>query len=154
MNLNQQFAGPMNGASRRAVADDFDSMPIAPLLAGARARGLAEAFEMLGVAAILIAADGDVLFANSEAQALFGPHLELVGERLRTGDDVSQRALRRMIEAALKGARRSSEMIVQRGDGQPALRLTATPVASADADPYQLLKAVILIDQARQRVVC
>jgi PAS domain-containing protein len=149
---NQQFAARTRGVSSGMVSDDFDCMPIAPLLAGARARGLAEAFEMLGVAAILIAADGDVLFANSEAQALFGPDLKLVGERLTTGDDVSQRALRRMMDAALRGPRRSGEMLVQRA-GQPALRLRATPVASADADPYQLLKAVILIDQARQRVV-
>jgi PAS domain-containing protein len=129
-------------------------MPIAPLLAGARARGLAEAFEMLGIAAILIAADGDVLFANSEAQALFGPHLNVDGERLSTGDEVSRRALRRMMDATLKSPRRSGEMIVQRGDGLPPLRLRATPVASADADPFQLLKAVILIDQATARVVC
>jgi PAS domain-containing protein len=152
MNINQQFAGRTSGAS--AVSDDFDSMPIAPLLAGARARGLAEAFEMLGVAAILIAADGDVLFANNEAQALFGAHLKIVSERLRTGDELSQRALRRMMDSALNGARRSGEIIVQRADGQPALRLRATPVASADADPFQLLKAVILIDQALQQVVC
>jgi PAS domain-containing protein len=154
MNINRQFAGAASGARApsRTLSDDFDCLPIAPLLAGARARGLAEAFEILGIAAILVAADGDVLFANSEAQALFGPHLNLVGEHLSTGDEVSQRALRRMMDAALKGAKRSGEMTLQRGGGLRALRLRATPVASAEADPFQLLKAVILIDQAAERV--
>ena len=57
-----------------------------------------------------------------------------------------------MMDAALKGAKRSGEMTLQRGGGLRALRLRATPVASAEADPFQLLKAVILIDQAAERV--
>ena len=58
MNINRQFAGAASGARApsRTLSDDFDCLPIAPLLAGARARGLAEAFEMLGIAAILLVA--------------------------------------------------------------------------------------------------
>jgi PAS domain-containing protein len=148
LRTNPEFASATKGAAAPNFgADDYDCLPIAPLLAGARARGLADAFDMLGVAAILIDADGDVLFANAGAQALFGAHLTVSGERLTAGREGDQRALRRLMDAALTGARRSSELTIQRGTGLAALRLRATPVSSADEDPFQLLRAVVILDQ-------
>jgi PAS domain-containing protein len=152
LSANQHYAGTSQEAMAPGLVlgDDLDCLPIAPLLAGARARGLADAFEMLGIAAILLAADGDVLFANPPAQALFGTHLKLFGERLVAGDEADQRALRRMTVAALTGQSRSGELIVQRA-GLPALKLRATPIASAEEDPFQLLRAIILIEQISTR---
>jgi PAS domain-containing protein len=152
LSANQQYAGTSQEAMAPGLllGDDLDCLPIAPLLAGARARGLADAFEMLGIAAILLAADGDVLFANPQAEALFGAHLKLSGERLIAGDEADQRELRRMMEAAVSGQNRSGELIVQRA-GLSALKLRATPVASPDRDPFQLLRAVIILDQMSAR---
>jgi hypothetical protein len=153
LRTNQEFASAAPGvaAPNFVGADDYDCLPIAPLLAGARARGLADAFDMLGVAAILLAADGDVLFANAGAQALFGDRLAVSGERLIAGREGDRKALQRVMEAALTGARRSGELTIQRGSGVAALRLRATPVSSTDEDPFQLLRAVIILDKVRAR---
>lgn len=125
---------------------DLDCLPIAPILAGARARGVADALEIVGIAAILIGAEGDVLYANERARALLVPHLRIAGERLEAVDRKQRGALANLIEAAVAGDKAEAHSLILRcGDGVPALRLHATPIA--DGDPYQLLRAVIILDR-------
>jgi hypothetical protein len=107
---------------------------------------------MLGIAAILVAANGDVLFANERARALLIPHLTLVGERLSAGDEANQGGLARMIEAAVAGQNAKASSVVLRREGVPTLRLHATPIVSED-DPFQLLRAVIVLDREDARAV-
>jgi hypothetical protein len=147
------FAGTAGRTAPGGVFDyELERMPIAPVLAGARARGVADAFEMLGIAAILVAANGDVLFANERARALLIPHLTLVGERLSAADEANQGGLARMIEAAVAGQNAKASSVVLRREGVPTLRLHATPIVSED-DPFQLLRAVIVLDREDARAV-
>jgi hypothetical protein len=151
LSASHDFLAGSAGRTAPGVFDyDLERMPIAPILAGARARGVADAFEMLGIAAILIAANGDVLFANERARALLVPHLTLAGERLSGADEASQRGLDRMIEAAVAGPNAKASSVVLRREGVPTLRLHATPIAAED-DPFQLLKAVIVLDRTDAR---
>lgn len=149
MSANQDFftaAADGAGLASPPPENDADCLSIAPILAGARARGVADALEMLGVAAILLGADGDVLFANEQARSLLIPHLRIAGERLATTDKSRQAALSRLIEAASAGSNGAAgSLVLRRGDGVPALRLQATPIA--DDDPFQLLRAVLLLDR-------
>jgi hypothetical protein len=126
--------------------EEFDCAPIAPILAGARARGMADAFEMLEIAAVLVAADGEVLFANARARALLGRDLTLSGEHLRAIDEADERALRCMIDAAVaESDAKPGALILRRG--APSLRLRAMPVVSDRGDPFQLARAVIVLDR-------
>lgn len=149
MNAKQDFMTGQADSFESAGAlfeHDLDCLPIAPILAGARARGVADALEIVGIAAILIGADGDVLFANEQARALLVPHLKIVGERLEAVDKRHRGALAGLIETAVAGEKAEAHsLILRRGDGIPGLRLHATPIA--DGDPYQLLRAVIILDR-------
>lgn len=149
MNAKQDFLmGQADGfASAGALFEhDLDCLPIAPILAGARARGVADALEIVGIAAILIGAEGDVLYANERARALLVPHLRIVSERLEAVDRKRRRALAELIDAAVAGEKAEAHsLILCCGDDVPPLRLHATPIA--DGDPYQLLRAVIILDR-------
>jgi PAS domain-containing protein len=138
--------GQADGFASALFEHDLDCLPIAPILAGARARGVADALEIVGIAAILIGAEGDVLYANDRARALLVPHLRIVGERLEAVDRKQHDALAGLIEAAIAGDKAEAHsLILRRADGVPGLRLHATPIA--DGDPYQLLRAVIILDR-------
>jgi hypothetical protein len=138
--------GQADGFASALFEQDLDCLPIAPILAGARARGVADALEIVGIAAILIGAEGDVLYANERARALLVPYLRIEGERLEVVDKRQGRALTDLIETAVAGERAEAHsLILRRGDGVPALRLHATPIA--DGGPYQLLRAVIILDR-------
>jgi hypothetical protein len=141
------FAASADATASAAIFEhDLDCLPIAPILAGARARGVADAFEILGVAAILLGREGDVLYANDQARLLLAPHLRIVGERLTATDKANERALARLIETAVAGRQAEARSVVlRRGETVPALRLHATPIA--DDDPFQLLRAVIVLDR-------
>jgi hypothetical protein len=125
---------------------DFGAAPIAPILAGARARGMADALDVLGVAAVLIEASGLVLLANRRARAFFGAHLSLNGDRLATGDAQSERAIGRALTAVLAGQAIEATAIVPRGAGRSSLRLRVVDMAAEWDDPFQLLKAVVILD--------
>ena len=149
MNAKQDFSADQTDGFTPGGAffeHDLDCLPIAPILAGARARGVADALEIVGIAAILIGAEGDVLYANDQARALLVPHLRIVGEKLETVDRTQRGALADLIEAAVAGEKAEAHsLILRRGAGVPALRLHATPIA--DGDPFQLLRAVIILDR-------
>jgi len=142
MNAKQDFSADQTDGFTPGGAffeHDLDCLPIAPILAGARARGVADALEIVGIAAILIG-------ANDQARALLVPHLRIVGEKLETVDRTQRGALADLIEAAVAGEKAEAHsLILRRGAGVPALRLHATPIA--DGDPFQLLRAVIILDR-------
>jgi hypothetical protein len=149
VNVKQDFpAGQADGFTPAGAFfdHDLDCLPIAPILAGARARGVADALEIVGIAAILIGAEGDMLYANEQARALLVPHLRIVGERLEAVDKAQRGALADLIEVAVAGDKAEAHsLILRHRDGVPGLRLHATPIA--DGDPYQLLRAVIILDR-------
>jgi hypothetical protein len=148
VSANQDFfMGSADAAVLGAMFENnLDCLPIAPILAGARARGVADALEILGVAAILLGAEGDVLYANEQARSLLVPHLRIVGERLTAADKTHQRGLEHLIKTAAAGEKAEAHsLVLRRGVGVPALRLHATPIA--DDDPFQLLRAVIILDR-------
>ena len=140
------FTASADAAALAGFEHDLDCLPIVPILAGARARGVADAFEILGVAAILLGPDGDVLHANDRARLLLAPHLRIAGDRLTATDKANKRALSRLIETAAAGQKAEARsLVLRRGAAVPALRLHATPIA--DDDPFQLLRAVIVLDR-------
>jgi hypothetical protein len=122
--------------------------PLAPLLAGARARGVADGFEWLGIAAILLDDRGEALHANAGAIELMGAELYLQGGRLRARDLATDRALTEAIsDAVISGV--ASRMVVQANDGV-GVALRIAPMDTLDDDPYQLLRAVAVLEPANK----
>ena len=131
------FDGPGDdAASPDFILDSgLDAAPIAPLLAGARARGMADALDMLGVAAVLVDSGGLALFANRRARGLFGPHLTIVDDRLKAGDEESQRALASALDALVSDETLGGVVILSRGAGRSSLRLRVMGLQSERDDP-------------------
>jgi len=119
--------------------------PLAPLLAGARARGVADGFEWLGLAAILLDDRGEVLHVNPRAVDLMGEELFLSSGRLRARDAEIDGALGVAIHRALGGGPSSHIQIPSRsGHGTVGARIA--PMDSLDEDPFQLLRAVAILE--------
>ena len=119
--------------------------PFGSLLAGARARGVADGFAWLGLAAILIDDRGEALHVNPAAVELMGEFVYLEAGRLRARDARSDYALAAAVRAAL------DEGPPNRVEIGPAGGLVAHVAAMpADPDdPYQLLRAVVLLRRER-----
>jgi len=121
--------------------------PLGPLLAGARARGVADGFSWLGLAAILIDDRGEALHVNPGAVELMGDALYLEAGRLRARDPQADLAL----ADALCDALTLCEPRNLRLDGpQGEMWAHIAPMAADADDPYQLLRAVVLLSRARE----
>jgi hypothetical protein len=122
--------------------------PLAPLLAGARARGMADAFEMLGVAAAFIDEAGFALHINDRARRLLGPQLWVDDGRLRAADAELDEALATAIESALSGdaPHGGGTSFSFASESRGALGLKVLPVVAEAHDPYQLLRAIVVIE--------
>jgi len=123
--------------------------PLAPLLAGARARGMADAFEILGVAAAFIDEGGFALHINDRARRLLGPQLWVDDGRLRAADVDLDEALAAAIESALgAGAQTGAATSFSFASAlRGALALKVLPVAVEAHDPFQLLRAIVVIEE-------
>jgi hypothetical protein len=119
--------------------------PFGSLLAGARARGVADGFAWLGLAAILIDDRGEALHVNPAAAELMGEGVYLEGGRLRARDPRADYALAAAVRAALDEGPPSRVEIGSAGD--LVAHVAAMP-ADPD-DPYQLLRAVVLLRRDR-----
>jgi hypothetical protein len=135
-----------DGTSR---AGPSQSAPLAPLLAGARARGMADAFELLGVAAAFLDEDGFALHINDHARRVLGPQLWVDDGRLRAADFELDEALAAAIESALvRGARGESATDISfASDSRGAVAVKVMPIAAEAHDPFQLLRAVVIIEK-------
>jgi hypothetical protein len=125
------------------------SQPLAPLLAGARARGMADAFELLGVAAAFLDEAGFALHINDHARRVLGPQLWVDDGRLRAADADLDDALSAAIDQALlHGAHgEASTDISFASDSRGEVAVKVMPVAAEAHDPFQLLKAVVIIEK-------
>jgi len=123
--------------------------PLRPLLAGARARGMADAFELLGVAAVFIDESGFALHINDSARRRLGPQLWIDDGRLRAADLDLDEALSAAIDAALiNGARAHAAADLSfASESRGAVSLKVLPVVAEAHDPFQLLKAVVIIEE-------
>jgi hypothetical protein len=123
--------------------------PLAPLLAGARARGMADAFELLGVAAAFLDEDGFALHINDHARRVLGPQLWVDDGRLRAADVDLDVALGVAIESALvNGAQTEAATDISfASDSRGAVAVKVMPIAAEAHDPFQLLRAVVIIEK-------
>jgi hypothetical protein len=123
--------------------------PLRPLLAGARARGMADAFELLGVAAVFIDESGFALHINDSARRRLGPQLWIDDGRLRAADLDLDEALGAAIDGALiNGApAHATTDLSFASESRGAVSLKVLPVVAEAHDPFQLLKAVVIIEE-------
>ena len=126
--------------------------PLAPLLAGARARGVADGLDWLGLAAVLLDDRGEVLHVNCGAIELMGEHLYLQAGRLRATDARADSALEAAIRQTLTGGAPSRLAIpTVAAPGQEELRIRIAVMDTAEEDPFQLLRAVLILECAGQK---
>jgi hypothetical protein len=123
--------------------------PLRPLLAGARARGMADAFELLGVAAVFIDESGFALHINDSARRRLGPQLWIDDGRLRAADLDLDEALSAAIESALinRTPAHAAADLSFASESRGAVSLKVLPVVAEAHDPFQLLKAVVIIEE-------
>jgi hypothetical protein len=123
--------------------------PLRPLLAGARARGMADAFELLGVAAVFIDEGGFALHINDRARRRLGPQLWIDDGRLRAADLDLDDALSAAIDSALiNGAPACAAADISfASEMRGSVALKVMPVAAEAHDPFQLLRAVVVIEE-------
>jgi hypothetical protein len=123
--------------------------PLAPLLAGARARGMADAFALLGVAAAFIDEGGLALHVNDHARRVLGPQLWLDDGRLRAADVDLDEALNAAIESTLsdRAPTGAATEISFASDSRGAVAVKVMAIPSEARDPYQLLRAVVIIQK-------
>lgn len=136
----------------RGTAQSPPSMDaLRPLLAGARARGMADALDLAGIAAVLIDKQGMVLHAGAAARRFFGADLALSHDHLVGGDGDSTRSIQELISEALGEGADPAEVLLERRDGS-TLALNARRVPGAASDLYQMLKALIIIEERRYKI--
>jgi hypothetical protein len=115
-------------------------------LAGARARGVADGLAWLGLAAVLLDDRGEVLHVNSGAIELMGEDLFLQGGRLRARDGTVDAELSAAIHRTLSGGVASRLAIpLESGHGELGARIGA--IDSLEDDPFQLLRAVAILER-------
>jgi hypothetical protein len=126
--------------------------PLAPLLAGARARGMADAFALMGLAAIFVGESGRALHVNARAENLFDGALALRDGRLIAIDKEVDRALGDALDSASAAARRPSadQVILVRRGARGDLTARILPVEAEGEDRFQLLKAVVILEERRE----
>lgn len=126
-------------------ADTLD--PLRPLLAGAHARGMADALEMAGIAFLMVDAQGMVLHAGPAARALMGADLRIEYDHLIAASGEATCAIQSMVMAGLGQGEAPEPLRLARGEGPPLI-LTVRRVPGAAGNVYQMLKLLILIEQA------
>jgi hypothetical protein len=138
-NYDTPHSAPISGENR----------PLTPLLAGARARGMADAFELLGVAAAFIDEGGFMLHISDRARRLLGPQLWVDDGRLRAADADLDEALSAAIESALiNGApTRAATDLSFASELRGVVAVKVLPIAAEARDPFQLLRAVVIIEE-------
>jgi hypothetical protein len=135
-------AGSLKAESK---ADTLD--PLRPLLAGAHARGMADALEMAGIAFLMVDAQGMVLHAGPAARALMGADLRIEYDHLIAASGEATCAIQSMVMAGLGQGEAPEPLRLARGEGPPLI-LTVRRVPGAAGNVYQMLKLLILIEQA------
>lgn len=129
-----------------AIAWSDPAARLAPVLEGARARGVLDAFDMTGQAAILLGRAGEVLQVGASARALLGAGLRLEGGRLVARDEDNQ-GLERQLAHVLEGGQASqAQGIILAAAGGGIMRVRMHAFAGGNANPAQILKAVVLLD--------
>ena len=129
---------------------DLPLETLRPLLEGARARGMADAFDLIGVPAVLIDAAGSVLHVGAGAAARMGGSISVASRHLVGVDASSNRALQDLVAAALAG---ESKMVKLKAIGDfEALCVRAVPMPSTKDNPYQLMKAIIVLDDVPKAI--
>lgn len=135
---------------KAAATGDLPPENLRPLLEGARARGLADAFELVGVPAVLIDGEGAVLHVGTGAAARMGISIAVASRHLVGAGPTCNRALQDLIAAALAGKEKMVELKVPGAAGGLCVR--AIPMPDGWANPYQLLRAVIVFgDEPKAR---
>jgi hypothetical protein len=119
--------------------------PLGPLLAGARARGVADGFAWLGLAAVLIDDRGEALHVSPEAAGLMADALYIERGRLRARDLAVDGALAEAVGAALTLGH-TGKVRISGDAGEMWVHIA--PMPADDDDPYQLLRAVALLNRA------
>ena len=127
-------------------SEPANAPPLGPLLAGARARGVADGFSWLGLAAILVDDRGEALHVNPGAVELMGETLYLDGGRLHARDPQTDLLLAdAFCDALTLGEARNLRLLGPEGE----MWAHVAPMAADADDPYQLLRAVVLLSRAR-----
>ncbi len=126
--------------------------PLEPLLAGARARGMADAFALMGLAAIFVGEGGRALHVNARAQSLFGGALALREGRLTAASDEANQALGDALDSvcAAGGRPLADRVILVRQGARADLTARILPVEVDGEDRFQLLKAVVILEEPRK----
>jgi hypothetical protein len=119
--------------------------PLGPLLAGARARGVADGFAWLGLAAILIDDRGEALHVSPGAGELMADSLYVEGGRLRARESACDLALAEAIAEALSLGHTGK---VRLSGASGEMWAHVAPMPAEEDDPYQLLRAVVLLNRA------
>lgn len=133
------------GREPRSQVPEQDAM--LPIVAGARARGVADAFEMVGQGALLLDATGTVLHAGAAALALMGQDLSVQSGHLAAQTATANQAIQDLLSALLDEGARAESVVLSRSDGLPALQIRGFAFAPEARGAYQLLAAVLLIDE-------
>jgi hypothetical protein len=138
-----------NAETSRPAPISAEDPPLTPLLAGARARGMADAFELLGVAAAFIDEGGFMLHISDRARRMLGPQLWVDDGRLRAADVDLDEALSAAIESALvNGApAHAATDISFASELRGVVAVKVLPIAAEARDPFQLLRAVVIIEE-------
>jgi hypothetical protein len=135
-----------HGQEHRGRGSDRDA--ILPLVEGARARGVADAFEMVGQGAILLDATGTVLHAGTVALELMGLDLSVQSGHLVAQTGSANHAIQDLLTAILDEGARAESIVISRSDGLPALQIRGFAFNPEARSAYQLLAAVLLIDES------
>jgi hypothetical protein len=146
--MKPQFQS-MNAERSHSASISQDIEPLAPVLAGARARGMADAFELLGVAAAFIDEAGFILHISDRARRLLGPQLWVDDGRLRAADVDLDEALSAAIESALVSGSptRTASDLSFASELRGLVAVKVLPIAVEARDPFQLLRAVVIIEE-------
>jgi hypothetical protein len=110
---------------------------------------MADAFELLGIAAAFIDEGGFALHINDHARRVLGPQLWVDDGRLRAADMDLDEALSAAIESALiNGSPVSASTDISfASDLRGAVAVKVMPIAAEARDPFQLLRAVVIIEE-------
>jgi hypothetical protein len=139
---------PSHAAGPAEVDRVPDREAILPVVEGARARGVADAFEMVGQGAILLDATGAVLHAGTAAQRLMGVDLSVQSGHLVAQTATANRAIQVLVSALLDAGARAESVVLTRSDGLPSLTIRGFAFQPEARSAYQLLAAVLLIDES------
>jgi hypothetical protein len=140
----RQERQPGEQGGRQSLPDD---QALRPVMEGARARGVADAFELVGQGAILIDPTGAVLHAGLAALRLMADDLSVQSGHLVAQTATANQAIQDLMVALLDQGAREESIVISRSDGLPSLQIRGFAFAPGVQNPYQLLAAVLLVDE-------